>query len=374
MTGRERIIKSLSHQRTDRIPIDLGGGACGIHEEAYKRLIKHLKMNGDVECYDHWQRLACIDEKILQMFNVDTRYIFVPSDWVFHEDENGVVTDEWGIKRKRCGYYYEVIPEESPLKSGEISSIHAHTFPNPKSVKHLEIFKRTVTSMYNSTEYALVLGNVGGVLQGSPVSDLVGWERYLTYIYLKPDFIVELIEYFYQWWYEFFDGVLSYCGKYIDVVWLGDDWGTQNGPLMNPDLFRSMYKPRYKKLIQFIKSKADVKIVLHSCGSIRWAIEDFIEIGVDAINPVQVAAKGMNTRELKRDFGDRISFWGGGIDTQRILPFGTVEEVQIEVKQRIRDLAQDGGFVFAPVHNILAEVPAVNILTMFETAGESKNP
>ena len=138
--------------------------------------------------------------------------------------------------------------------------------------------------------------------------------------------------------------------------------------MIRPDLYRKMIKPKQRRLVEAIKQKTDAKIFYHSCGATYDLIPDLIELGFDILNPVQVSARGMDTRKLKKEFGKEITFWGGGVDTQHILPFGSKQEVADEVKRRIDDLAPGGGFVFAAVHNIQAYVPAENIVTAFDTA------
>ncbi|MEM3630668.1 MAG: uroporphyrinogen decarboxylase family protein, partial [Nitrososphaerota archaeon] len=155
--------------------------------------------------------------------------------------------------------------------------------------------------------------------------------------------------------------------EYVQVVEVGEDLGMQTGPIINPELFRKLIKPRDEKIFKFIKKKADVYLLLHSCGSIYKFIPDLIEMGVDALNPVQVSAKDMDTKKLKEEFGEKITFWGGGCNTQHILPHGSPEDVINEVKKRIKDLAPGGGFIFTQVHNIQADVPSENIVAMFET-------
>jgi uroporphyrinogen decarboxylase len=175
----------------------------------------------------------------------------------------------------------------------------------------------------------------------------------------------KLLEFHIGYW----DAILTRVGKYVQVIVLGDDLGTQDNLFVSPEIFREFIKPRYIKLINSIKSKADVKVLLHSDGAIRELIPDLIEVGIDILNPIQVTARGMgDTKSLKEEFGEEIVFWGGGCDTQKILPFGKPEDVRREVKRRVSDLKPGGGFVFAPVHNIQPEVPIENVLTLYETA------
>jgi uroporphyrinogen decarboxylase len=201
-------------------------------------------------------------------------------------------------------------------------------------------------------------------------TELVGWENYLAQLIINQKFIEKLTDLLLEWQIKFFTKLLGQCGKYTEIVWLDDDWGQQSGPIMNPELFRKLYKPRLKLLVEHIKSKTDAKICLHSCGSIYWAMQDFIDVGIDAINPVQVSANEMDTHRLKTEFGDQICFWGGACDTQRILPFGNIDDVEREVEERVSDLKLNGGFVAASVHNIQAGVPPENIVTFFKSIRE----
>jgi uroporphyrinogen decarboxylase len=157
-------------------------------------------------------------------------------------------------------------------------------------------------------------------------------------------------------------------GKYLDVIHFEEDLGMQDRPLLSPEIFRRMLKPYMKSLFSIAKSKCDSYLLLHTDGAVEPLIPDFIEMGVDAINPVQVSAVGMDTRKLKKEFGRDITFWGGGCDSQRTLPFGTSAEVAEEVKRRINDLACGGGFIFSTVHNVQLGTPPENLVTMFRTA------
>jgi uroporphyrinogen decarboxylase len=157
----------------------------------------------------------------------------------------------------------------------------------------------------------------------------------------------------------------------IDIIAEGDDYGTQDSQLIGHEDFRHIYKPHISRIINAVKQYApNAKIMFHSCGNVRPLIPDFIEMGIDILNPVHVNAIGMEPYQLKKDFGKDIVFWGGGVDTQKILPSGTVNDVKDEVKKNIDALATGGGFVFAAVHNIQSEVPPQNIIAMRETVKE----
>jgi uroporphyrinogen decarboxylase len=159
---------------------------------------------------------------------------------------------------------------------------------------------------------------------------------------------------------------LAAVGDCIDVINFGDDLGMQTGPQMSPTMYREFFKPRHSVLWHRAKQLANVKVMLHSCGGIRELIPDLIEAGLDAINPVQISCRGMDAKGLKADFGKDLVFWGGGCDTQTVLPRGTPEEVRQHVKQQVEILRPGGGFVFQQVHNVMANVPPENIVAMFE--------
>ena len=164
---------------------------------------------------------------------------------------------------------------------------------------------------------------------------------------------------------------LSLVGPYIDIILFGDDLGMQRGPQISPRMYREFFKPRHARLFQRAKELAKVKVMLHSCGSLRALLPDLIEAGVDTVNPVQISCAGMAAGELKKDFGQRITFWGGGCDTHRVLSFGSPEEVRRHVREQVALLNPGGGFVFQQVHNILANVPPQNIIAMFDAVREN---
>ena len=170
----------------------------------------------------------------------------------------------------------------------------------------------------------------------------------------------------------YWDIALREAGEYADAVVEADDMAGQFNMLISPATYRKIVKPRHKKLLDFIKARTRAKVFFHSCGSIRKVIPDLIDVGVDILNPVQVNATGMDSAELKRAYGRDLTFWGGGVDTQGVFGRGAVdvEGVKADVRHRIDDLAPGGGFVFATVHNIQANVPPENFMAMWETLQE----
>jgi uroporphyrinogen decarboxylase len=184
------------------------------------------------------------------------------------------------------------------------------------------------------------------------------------------DYVEALAERHVEWMLEFWDHVLTAVGPYVQVVQLGDDLGGQDGPLFSPDIYRKIYKPRHRRLVDLVHSKTDAKVYFHSCGSIYDILPDIIESGLQIINPLQVSAKNMDSAKIKKEFGKDLSFWGGGANPQTVMMLGTPEEVREEVRRRIHDLAPGGGYVFGPVHNIQPNVPPENVVAFFEAAHE----
>ena len=194
-----------------------------------------------------------------------------------------------------------------------------------------------------------------------------GYEDWLVDLVADPSGVASLCDAILDVWLEVARRMIEASYPYVDVVAFGDDIAFQNGPMMSPDIFRGLIKPRMKRVFDLVKTHCDAKILFHTCGSAVSHIPDLLELGMDALNPVQVSAKGMDTRELKRLYGKDLTFWGA-IDTQKVLPFGTPDDVRAEVARRIEDLADGGGYVLGSVHIIQAEVPPENILAMVEAA------
>ena len=193
-------------------------------------------------------------------------------------------------------------------------------------------------------------------------------DNFLALLAAEPDQAHDFLDHLTEFHLKNLEKFLGLVGPYVDIVSFGDDLGMQTGPLISPRMYRQFFKPRHARLWQRAKELADVKVMLHSCGSIRLLLPDLIEAGLDAVNPVQISCKGMEAEDLKREFGKDITFWGGGCNTQWILSHGTSEAVSEHVKQQVGVLRQGGGFVFQQVHNILADVPPQNIVAMFEAA------
>lgn len=274
--------------------------------------------------------------------------------------------DEWGVKWKKPkhGYYFDMI--EHPLKNAVTKDLDDYPWPDPDDPGRYEGLEEEAKKLFENTEYAIV----GDARAGSLFERnwyLTGIERFFTDMLTNQGFIEKLLAISFEIHQKKVSRFLDTVGDYIQVLAIDGDLAMQTGPLMSPDLYRRMIKPHYKKLLRSVKSKTDAKVFRHCCGNIVPFIPDFIEYGIDAIHPVQVSAKNMDTKILKEKFGNKIGFWGA-IDTQHVLPYGTVEDVEKEVKKRIHDLAPGGGYVLAAVHNIQRDVPPKNIVAMFKAA------
>ncbi|HEM62653.1 MAG TPA: uroporphyrinogen-III decarboxylase, partial [Chloroflexi bacterium] len=270
-------------------------------------------------------------------------------------------------QRPPGGYWYDLAGH--PLKEGTMEELEGFQFPNPRDPARVHGLAEEARRLLEETDKAVMIhAPIGGVYEQSY------WLRGIETLYRdmggNRKYVEALAERVLEWLLEFWDLVLEEVGPYVHVVELSDDLGGQYGPLFSPKLYREVYKPRHRPLTELIHSKTEAKIFLHCCGSIRWALPDLIEVGIDIINPVQVSAREMETDRLKREFGRDIVFWGGGADATGVLPFGSPSDVREEVKRRISDLAPGGGFVFGSVHNIQAEVPPENVVAMFEAAYE----
>ena len=406
MTSRERVLSALNHQVTDRVPIDLSGHrSSGIAALAYPKLRRALGLpSRPIRVYDMVQQLAVVDEDVLDLFGIDTLemgrgFLLDESGWkewelpdgspclipnFIHIEKRGgswvVLSDsglELGIQKPGCLYFeqsYFPLQERGiagddfsdlPDKLGDTiwtGVVHpgAHLSLEKPGLKEMAESARTLRQRSDRAIIGLFGGNMFEVPQM-----LYRMDDYLLALGMYPDDVLRLSEALCAVYLNDLEKWLGAVGPYIDIVQFGDDLGGQGGPLISPDMYRRFYKPFHQRLWARAKELAEVKVMLHCCGGVRELLPDLIEAGLDAINPVQINARGMEAGGLKRDFGRDITFWGGGCDTRDVLPSGTPEEVRAHVQAQVGLLSPGGGFVFQQVHNILADVPAVNILAMF---------
>lgn len=400
LTHRERVLLALNHEEPDRVPIDFGAmRSTGIHVSAYLKLKKHLGMEaGRPKVYDLMQMLAEPEKAVSELFGADVVQLHLL------RPAFGVPIDSWKEGElpsgEKCLYPAQFEPIENEKGDKEIVSEGRPLARMPKegfwfdfadfplaeasSKKDIDAYpsyeidegeiaflKQQVRQLKREYPDHAVLGAfMGSVFEQGMYA--FGFERYLTLLIENP----QLIEYFSERAAEahirslrtYFDAV----GEVIDIIHMGDDLGTQNGPYISPRLYRQMIKPYHKRIYSEIhRLNPTVRLFLHSCGSVYDLIPDFIEIGVDVLNPVQTTANKMDPQTLKREFGKNIVFWGGGVETQRVLLFGTPEEVRAQVRERLRIFGPGGGFVFNQIHNILPEIPPGNIFAAYDEALKS---
>jgi uroporphyrinogen decarboxylase len=378
MTPRQRVIHSLNHQEPDRVPIDLGATiVSSIVKQSYIELKHHLGQPVEqIKMLDYVQQLPYLDEDLMRRFEVDFRMVQLPAATsvgvdIFEEGDYYAFIDRWGSKLHMPiskGLYFDWV--DFPIKEASMSALDDYRWPRPDPLEVNVRLGQQARALFENTDYALVGSAViGGGIFEQPAR-VMGLENFLMALVTAPEFADRLMETITDIYIESCNNYLDQVGPYIQVFTFWDDLAGQNGWIINPEVYRKMVKPKQKRLVEAIKKKTDAKLFYHSCGATRSLIPDLIEIGFDILNPVQVSARGMNTRELKAEFGREIVFWGGGVDTQHVLPFGKPQAVIDEVKRRIDDLAPGGGFVFAAVHNIQAYVPPENIVIAFDTALE----
>ena len=407
MNSRERVLTALNHKQPDRAAVDLSGHrSSGISAIAYAKLRKHLGFEErPIRVYDMVQQLAIVDEDILDRFAVDViemgrGFCLDDKDWKDWVLPDGTpaqipyyinvekIDDDWllyasdgtelGIQTKGCLYFDQTLFPwlDTDIQSDDFSGLEeaiSHTIwagtPHPGAHlpldnKGLADMEEKARTLRESTDRAIV-GLFGGNMFELP-QWLYRMDNYLMYMGLYPDAVHRLMEKLCSIHLKNLEKWMGAIGPYIDVVLFGDDLGGQNGPLISPEMYREVIKPYHKKLWNRAKELADVKVMLHCCGSIKSLLDDFIDAGLDCVNPVQISCNNMDAAELKAKFGDRLVFWGGGCDTRDVLPNASCDEIIKHTKKQVKILNGSGGFVFQQVHNIMANIDPKNICAMFD--------
>jgi uroporphyrinogen decarboxylase len=384
MNSRERMLKALNHEEPDRVPFDLAGSTwTGITNTAYQNLRKHMGLAPDEpEWSDVIQQIVIPEERILDDLGVDTRGLFPITShnddvyarlmdrgdyWEYH--------DEWSFVHHfpKNGYWFSLVG--SPLEEIDFALENIiEDFPWPDAGNHRRFagLREKAIRFREQGKVVFIKGLCAGLFEMH--QRVRGMTNAMTDSMLYPGNADKLAGKLADLKIEFWDKALDELGDVVDIVGEGDDYGTQQSQLISPEQFRTDYKSHFTRVLSFIKEKAPgVKLMFHSCGNVRPIIPDLIEMGVDILNPVHITADGMEPIQLKKDFGDSITFWGGGIDTQQVLPNGTETEIADHVKANLDALAPGGGYVFCTVHNIQAEVPAENIMAMYNAYEQNRN-
>jgi uroporphyrinogen decarboxylase len=382
MNSRERVLTALNHKEPDRVPFDLGGTVVtGIQAKAYRRLRQYLGLpEKETVIIDILQQLAQVDDDVMEYLGVDVRNVSPRSTASFKielketpDRQYYYFYDEYQIGWRMPidgGMYFDMF--EHPL-SGEITeeTVDRYSLPDPIDPARFNGLRESARKVLEKEKRALVIGNMS-----AGIFELYMWTRGYKDGYAdwagNPEFAKKILRKYIDlqmtYWEKMFDVMKDIP---IDVVQMADDLAGQNGMLISPMSYRQHLKPMHKEMFDYIHSKTDAKIFFHSCGSIRPIITDLIEIGVDILNPVQVSATRMDSAELKREYGNDLCFWGGGVDTQNAFDDRhTPDEVRADVRKRLEDFMPGGGFIFNTVHNIQGNVPPENIIAMWETVQE----
>jgi len=378
MNSRERILTSINHTEPDRIPFDLGGTTwTGITNGAYQKLLAFLGMNAEEPAWsDVIQQIVVPSEEILEKLMVDARGLFplTSHNWDVYSrltdsGDRWEYHDEWGFTHhfpKENGYWFSLVKHPMENLSPDVNAIIRYKWPDPSDKERIKGLREKALKFREQGKHVMLKGLCAGIFEMQ--QRFRGVTNALVDPFLYPEFSDRLVGKLADLKIEFWEMALGELADVVDVIAEADDYGTQESQLIDPEHFRQNYKPHIARIISAVKRAApEAKIMFHSCGNVRPIIPDFIEMGIDIINPVHINASGMEPYQLKKDFGKDIVFWGGGVDTQKILAYGTVDEVKADVLKNIDALAPGGGFVFAAVHNIQSEVPPENIIAMYET-------
>lgn len=370
MSHRQRILNALDHKESDRVPIDFGGTyTTTIFHAAYDRLTERLGIDdGETQIYSKTRRLAIPSEAVLQRFQIDTRFVGLsPYEGDQREIDADTYLDEWGTTWKKAedGHYLYIDGPFFDQKRPPLECLDVDRWPDPENPGYYRGLADRARKA-RASDCAVILNMPIGVIhQGQFLRGFADW---LKDLYKNRAFSERMMDIIAERWIAVAEKALDECAANVDIVFFGDDLASQLAPLFNPEIYREIIKPRHARMIAAVKAKTDVRVLYHSCGAVTPLIDDLIEIGVDALNPVQVTASGMDPVGLKKRWGGRITFWGG-INSQEVLPFGTPDEVCAEVRRVVDILAPGGGFVLNSVHNIQNDVAADNIVAMFDEAG-----
>lgn len=417
MNSRERVQLALDHKEADRVPLDLGGcGQTGMHVSTVYALRQALKLDPPgtpVKVIESFQMLGEIKPDLQEALGVDvvglggtinffgfknegwkpwTTFdgtpVLVPELFNTEPDENGdIVMYPQGdrsvppcAKMPNGGFYFDAIVRQPPIEEARLDPSDNTEEFEPLPEEEIEHLRREAEALYSGCDKAIVLG-LGGMgfgdialVPGPTLKDPKGirdmTEWYMSTV-TRQDYVRQVFERQCEVALADLPRVYAAVGDRATVAWIsGTDFGAQNNCFISPKAFRALYKPFYKRINDWIHQNTPWKTFIHTCGSIMPIIPDIIDAGFDILNPVQVSAANMDPAVLKARFGNQVTFWGGGVDTQHTLPFGTPDEVRAQVRERLQIFGKGGGFVFNPIHNVQAKVPVENLLAMYETVKE----
>jgi uroporphyrinogen decarboxylase len=365
MTPRERVRTALGHSEPDRVPVDNNGLVSSIHEAAYGNLLRHLGRTEDVVILDPVQRIVLSSEEVMRTLGVDTRYLYpnAPSTWHYRENPDGTWKDEFGTVFRRVGLYADAVGPV--LRDKSIAEVKAYKPPDPVHPSRFTGVREKASGLYVSTDWSLAAGPIFCLDYMRWV--LRGLEQSVVDLYENPSLAEYLLDEIVDWMSAHGGALLKEIGEYVDIFWVGDDWGAQQCPFYSPEMFRRVFKPRVAKLISSLKRHTKARCAYHCCGSVYWAMEDLIECGVDILHPVQPnAAENGDSVKIKREFGSRLSFHGG--TNNQGLFHGDQKALEIDTLHRLQAFAPGGGYIFSSGHNVQANMSPRNLTAFFAVA------
>lgn len=414
MTSKERLKSSLNHQKTNRIPVDFGSNAVtGIHVLIVEKLREHFGLEKHpVKVIEPYQMLGKIEEDLLDvlggdviglwgkknMFGIEQvnwkpfktfwgQEILVPGDFNTSLDAAGdlLIYPEGdtlappSAKMPQASYFFDAIIRQEPIDDSRLIPENNLEEFGLFSVDDLSWWKKQAEKAAASGKG--VIANFGGTGLGDialvpamdlkhpkGIRDITEW--YMSTL-MRPDYLHQVFEKQTDIAIENFRKAYEVVGENVDAIFIcGTDFGTQDSTFCSVETYEELYAPYYRKMNDWIHKNTGWKTFKHSCGAVEPFMKNFIDSGFDIINPVQINAAGMVPEHLKSEYGDHLTFWGGGVDTQKMLPFGKPKEVREQVLKMCEIFSKDGGFVFNTVHNIQANVPVENVIAMLEAVEE----
>jgi uroporphyrinogen decarboxylase len=364
MTPRERVLYALNHEEPDRVPLFLGAsGATTMLTPLYEKVKKHFGIDAPTRFINEETQQVMIDPRIRDLLGADGQPVIPgpPVAPLARKVSDDYIVDAFGVgwRRPPGSLYLEM--SENPLRHATIDDLEKYPWPDLAHPSRFKTLRAEAQALHEAGQ-AVLLYTAAGIFTNA--CEMRSVEQILLDLAADPEFVTALMSKIEKLFTDCLTAALREASEYIDVVITGDDVASQAGPMMSPAMYRRLIKPHHARLFAAIRENTDAKIYLHSCGNVYRLIGDFIDVGVDLLNPIQVSAGEMgDTARLKREFGNRLSFLGA-LDTQKVLPFGTADEVRAEVRRRIRDLAPGGGYIAAAVHCLQPDVPLENVLAM----------
>jgi uroporphyrinogen decarboxylase len=361
-----RLISALNHQEPDRYPLTIGSPSCSLHATTHANLLDHLghPLSDSPRITDNILQIVETDQRLIDTFEIDMRWVLPDESKVEWSDDKTNFTDNLGRRYMAGGGFFNQVG--FPLKDISEEKLKTYKFPE-LSTDRFDHLGDQARDLYKQG-YGLGIDGPWGLYEIS--SSLVGVSKFLMDLILNPGLARKVAErVLEEHLIPFYDRLLENTHEFVQVVGISDDLGAQNGLIFSPKIYRDLFKPLHKRLIAQIHKKTSAKVYMHSDGSIHPLLPDLIEIGVEGLNPVQYTAKDMELDRLKMEFGQDLGFFGGVVENA-VLSFHSPQEIRSLVKENVSILKRDGGFIFAPIHNISQEVPPENIIALYEAGLE----